>query len=133
MKISNSEDNAMDKDILVLKDGTAVELEAGANLFNMQVRSANKAGMVNVWDKLTAGNLAKAQVKNGAGLVVGNYTDLELVSETSIVQPDGTILTSFCLREKDALEKRIEAVENGQAVQDGAIMDMAEVLSTVAE
>ncbi len=123
----------MDKDILVLKDGTAVELEAGANLFNMQVRSANKAGMVNVWDKLTAGNLAKAQVKNGAGLVVGNYTDLELVSETSIVQPDGTILTSFCLREKDALEKRIEAVENGQAVQDGAIMDMAEVLSTVAE
>ena len=133
MKISNSEENAMDKDILVLKDGTAVELEAGANLFNMQVRSANKAGMVNVWDKLTAGNLAKAQVKNGAGLVVGNYTDLELVSETSIVQPDGTILTSFCLREKDALEKRIEAVENGQAVQDGAIMDMAEVLSTVAE
>lgn len=119
----------MDKDILVLKDGTAVELEAGANLFNMQVRSANKAGMVNVWDKLTAGNLAKAQVKNGAGLVVGNYTDLELVSETSIAQPDGHILTSFRLREKDALEKRMEAVEEGQAVQDGAIMDMADMVS----
>ena len=113
MKISNSEENAMDKDILVLKDGTAVKLEAGASLSNMQVRSANKTGMVNVWDKLTAGNLAKAQVKTGTGLVVGNYTDLELVSEMSIVQPDGHILTSFRLREKDALEKRIEAVEEG--------------------
>lgn len=61
----------MDKDILVLKDGTAVELEAGANLFNMQVRSANKVGMVNVWDKLTAENLSSVQIKNGSGLTVG--------------------------------------------------------------
>lgn len=119
----------MDKDILVLKDGTAVELEAGASLSNMQVRSANKVGMVNVWDKLTAENLSSVQIKNGSGLTVGNYKDLVLVSETSAVQQDGTVLTFFCLREKDALEKRIEAVEEGQAVQDGAIMDMADMVS----
>ena len=95
----------------------------------MQVRSANKVGMVNVWDKLTAENLSSVQIKNGSGLTVGNYKDLVLVSETSAVQQDGTVLTFFCLREKDALEKRMEAVEEGQAVQDGAIMDMADMVS----
>lgn len=123
----------MDKDTLVLKDGTAVELEAGASLGSLQVVSADKAGMVGVWDKLTADNLSSVRIKNSSGLTVGNYTGLVLVSETSAIQQDGTILTSFCLREKDALEKRLDAVEEGQAVQDGAIMDMAEVLSTVAE
>lgn len=123
----------MDKDTLVLKDGTAVKLETGASLGSLQVLSENKEDMVNVWDKLTGDNLSSVQIKNGSGLTVGNYTDLVLVSETSTVQTDGHILTSFCLREKDALEKRIETVEEGQAVQDGAIMDMAEVLSTVAE
>ncbi len=123
----------MDKDTLVLKDGSAVELEAGASLGSLQVVSANKAGMVDVWDKLTADNLSNVRIKNSSGLTVGTYTDLVLVSETSTVQPDGSVFTSFCLREKDALEKRLDAVEEGQSVQDGAIIDMAEVLSTVAE
>lgn len=123
----------MDKDILVLKDGTEVKLEAGASLGSLQVVSADKSGMVDVWDRLTADNLSSVRIKNSSGLTVGNYTDLVLVNETSTVQADGTVLTSFCLREKDALEKRLDAVEEGQAVQDGAIMDMAEIVSDMSE
>ena len=92
--------------------------------------------MVTTWDKFIADNLAQVQVKNGDGLTVGNYTDLVLVSETSVIQTDGTILTTYNLREKSAvelLEERISAVEEGQTVQDGAITDLREMTSLLEE
>ena len=123
----------MSKDTLVLKDGTVVELEAAASLNNVTTVFPDKEAFFAVWDKLTEENLLEVKVKNSAGLTVGNYTDLVLVNETSAIQEDGTILTSFNFREKDAVEKRMDAIEAGQEVQDGAIMDMAEIISTMAE
>lgn len=124
------------KDKLVLKDLTEIELETGGSLGNLGALFPDKAVMVATWDKLTPENLSAVQVKNGDGLVVGNYTDLVLVSETSVVQPDGNVLTSFNIREKTDVEKlsdRLDAVEEGQAVQDGAIMDVAEIVSVIAD
>lgn len=123
------------KDTLILKDGTVIELEAGASLGAMQVLSADKASMVSTWDKLTMNNLEVVQVKNGDGMVVGNYPGLLLVSETSVVGPDGSILTTYNLRQKTELEKlaeRVTAVEEGQQVQDGAINDIATVTGQIA-
>lgn len=124
------------KDTLILQDGSIVELEAGASLYALPVISENKSAMVATWDKLTESNLSAIQVKNGDGLVVGNYTSLVLASETSIIRPDGTILTTYSLREKTDLElltERMAAVEEGQQVQDGAISDLGEVASVLAE
>ena len=124
------------KDTLILNDGSVIELEAGASLSDLQVVSTDKAAMVTTWDKFIADNLAQVQVKNGDGLTVGNYTDLVLVSETSVIQTDGTILTTYNLREKSAvelLEERISAVEEGQTVQDGAITDLREMTSLLEE
>lgn len=124
------------KDTLVLKDGSVIELEAGASLSALQVASADKAAMVTTWDRFIADNLAQIQVRNGDGLTVGNYTDLVLVSETSVIQTDGTVLTTYNLREKSAvelLEERISAVEEGQTVQDGAIADLGEMTSFLTE
>lgn len=101
----------MNKDTLVLKDETIIELEAGASLGALQVLSADRAAMVATWDQLTPDNLSSVQVKNGDGLVVGNYTGLVLVSEMSIVAADGTVLTTYNLREKTAGEKRLDALE----------------------
>lgn len=123
----------MDKDTLKLKNGTVIELESGASLGSMVVISENRTAMIAVWGEMTEENLSEVQIRNGAGLTVGRYTGLILVSETSVVQEDGTIRTSFCLREKTDMEKRMDAMEEGQAVQDGAIMDMAEIVSTIAE
>ena len=123
----------MNKDKLILKDGTEIELESGASLGALGVLSADKAAMVDVWDKLTADNLATGRIKNGEGLVVGNYTDLALVSETSTVNVDGTILTYFNLREKSDIEKRLDTIEDGQEMQNGAINDLGEIASVLAE
>ena len=121
------------KDVLILKDNTNIELEAGASLAALQVAAADRAAMLVTWEKLTPENLATVQTKNGDGLVAGNYTDLVLVSETSVVASDGSILTTYSLREKTDIEKRLDAIEEGQDVQNGAISDLGAVTSTIAE
>ena len=77
------------KDTMILKDGTAVELEAGASLGAIQVAALNKAEMLKTWEKLTGENLAEVKIQNGVGLTVGTYKDLVLVSETSVVAAYG--------------------------------------------
>lgn len=112
----------MNKDKLILKDGTEIELETGASLSAIGVLSADKAAMVATWDKMTADNLSTVQIKNGDGLVVGNYADLILVSETSTINTDGTILTYFNLREKTDMEKELNSV-SVQTEQNTADID----------
>ncbi|MDB2033777.1 hypothetical protein PMZ84_21460 [[Clostridium] symbiosum] len=126
----------MDKDKLVLSNGNEIELEAGASLGALQVVSTNREAMLATWGLMTEDNLAAVQIKNGAGLTVGTYTDLVLVSETSVVASDGTVLTTYSLRPKTAVERlteRVEVVEEGQQVQDGAINDVATLAGTLAE
>lgn len=121
------------KDTMTLKDGTVIDLETGGSLGALQVAAADRAAMLVTWAKLTSENLAVVQVKNGDGTVVGNHTDLVLVSETSVVAADGTVLTSYCLRPKTGAEKRLDALETGQAVQSGAINDLGETVGALAE
>ena len=68
------------KDKMILKDGTAVELESGASLGNVQVVFSNKASMVETWDKFTDENLKSVQITDGNDAVIAEYTDLVLVS-----------------------------------------------------
>ena len=123
------------KDTLILKDQTVLELETGASLTNITILSANKAEMVEKWDKMTKDNLSAVQVKNADGAVIGNYMDLILVSETSTILADGTISTTLHLREKtdmERLEEKVEALMAGQAVQDGAISDLGTAVSDIS-
>ena len=124
------------KDKMILKNNMEVELEAGARLGALQVVSADRAAMLATWELLTPDNLSQVQIKNGAGLTVGTYTDLVLVSETSVVAPDGKVLTTYSLRPKTDVERlteRVAVVEEGQQVQDGAINDVAKLAGSLAE
>ena len=126
----------MNKDKLILKNGAEIELEAWASLGTLQVVSADRTAMLATWELLTPYNLAAVQIKNGAGLTVGTYTDLVLASETSVVAPDGMVLTTYSLRPKTDVERlaeRVTAVEDGQQVQDGAINDVATLAGALAE
>ena len=126
----------MNKDKLILKNGAEIELEAGAILGALQVVSAGRAAMLATWELLIPDNLSQVQIKNGAGLTVGTYTDLVLASETSVLASDGTVLTTYSLRPKTDVERlteRVEVVEDGQQVQDGAINDVATLAGALAE
>ena len=121
------------KDTMILKDGTVIELEAGASLTDIRVASTDRAAMVTTWEKLTEANLAEVTIKNDAGLVCGTYADLVLVSETSTVAADGSVLTSYKLHEKTDTDKRLEALETGQEVLVGAVSDLGAATSAIAE
>lgn len=101
----------MNKDKLIFADGTEIELEAGASLGALQVLSNNYEGMVDTWVKFRPVNLSALQIKNGDGVVIGDYADLVLVSETSLIADEGTILTTYNVREKTTEEKRLDMLE----------------------
>ena len=124
------------KDKMILKNGAEIVLETGASLGALQVVSADRAAMLATWELLTPDNLSQVQIKNGAGLTGGTHTDLVLASETSVVASDGTVLTTYSLRPKTDVERlaeRLDAVEEGQQVQDGAINDVATLAGALAE
>ncbi len=123
------------KDKLILKDQTTLEIEAGATLSAITMLSSTKEEMIEKWDALTKENLSAVEVKNSEDVTIATYTDLILVSETSVILEDGTISTSFNLREKTDIEKLQEEVallKEGQEVQDGAISDLGTVVSEIA-
>lgn len=120
------------KDKIILSNNYEIEIESGASLSDIRVVSDTKADMLATWDMLMTENLKSVGVINGDGVTVGTYSDLVLVSETSR-EKDGKIETSFNLQEKTDTEKRLDALESGQEVQDGAIMDLGEAVSTLSE
>lgn len=125
----------MSNTTLVLKDGTEITLGNNSSRTHLLVTSASKAEMVGIWDKLTKDNLQTVQLKID-GQVTGEYGDMLLVNETSILKADSSVDTEFIIREKTEIEKlreEIEALKTGQGVQDGAIDDLGVVTSTLAE
>lgn len=120
------------KDKMILKDGTVIELEAGAYLGALQVSFAGWSSVAEAMPKLTADNLSKVSIMTSEGLTVGNYTGLIMEPGSYTVRED-SVLVTISLREPTALETRMDAVETGQAVQDGAINDLGQVVGEMAE
>ncbi|HJB17514.1 MAG TPA: hypothetical protein IAA05_16005 [Candidatus Blautia excrementipullorum] len=123
----------MSKDKLILKDGTTIELESGSSLDAIKAATENRETMLKQWEMLTPENLKEVKVQNGDGLTIGIYKELVLLSETSVVASDGSVLTTYSLREKTDTERRLEALEAGQEIQNGAISDLGSVTSAIAE
>ena len=123
----------MSKDKLILKDGTTIELESGSSLDAIKAATENRETMLKQWEMLTPENLKEVKIQNGDGLTIGIYKELVLLSETSVVASDGSVLTTYSLREKTDTERRLEALEAGQEIQNGAISDLGSVTSAIAE
>ena len=120
----------MDK--LVLKDGTKIDLVAGASLESLQIESESREAMLETWKKLTDENLKSIQIETSDGLTVGKYEDILLVSETSVIEGE-KVKTSFNMREKTSEEKRLDALEESQEIQDEAIVDLGTATSELAK
>lgn len=123
----------MEKDKLVLKDKTEIELETGASLDNIGVIFDSRGKMLAAWERMSQENLSEVQIKSGAGIIIGRYSDLVLASETSTMDAEGKVHTSFRLREKSELEKRMDKMEDTQGMVLGAIDDLGAVTSALAE
>lgn len=124
------------KEKIILSNNEEISIESGSSLSDMKVLSETKYDMISTWESLTEENLKHIEIQNKDGIAIGNYDDILLDSEMSTIQSDGKILTSFHLREKTEIEllrERIEQLESGQEVQDGAISDLGTAVSGLAE
>ena len=120
------------KDKIELKNGTEIELESGSSICNLTVLFEDKSSMVNTWELFTSENLSEVKIKTSDGRVIGNYSNLLLVSETSTILLNGIISTSFILREKTNIELQIESLMASQEIQDGAISELGDVISSLS-
>lgn len=122
----------MDK--LKLFDGTIIDIEDGASLESVTHISENEAAAVFVCEKkITAENVATLQFLHGEA-VTGDFQHVIIATPTTRESnEDGTVTVRMHFREQTALELRVGALEESQAVQDGAIEDLGMVVSDIVE
>ena len=121
----------MDK--LKLKDGTVIEIEDGASLGNITHIAANEANAMFICGKVTAENVEHLDFLHGDA-VTGSYNHVVIAAPTTREEGEnGAVIVRMHFREKTDVELRLDALEEGQTVQDGAIEDIGAVLSDMAE
>ena len=107
----------MEKRKLLLKDGTAIILEAGSCLGQMEAAYEGR-------EALMAGCVMLPQIKNG-DTVTGTYEHLILGDPVLVVRgkEDGTLLASWGIRERTELEKLADRVGAVEETTDVLAMD----------
>mgnify|MGYP000001804682 CR=1 FL=1 len=108
---------------LLLKDGTAIILEAGSCWADGGAYEGREALMAD-WEKMTKENLSRVQIKNG-DTVTGTYEHLILGDPVLVVRgkEDGTLLASWGIRERTELEKLADRVGAVEKTTDVLAMD----------
>ncbi len=125
----------MDK--IILANKTEFEVADGASLGNIQIKAENFEAIKTITDAFTADNLAEVTFKHN-NETSGKYTDLKSDGFTYTPntdtdgKEDGTYTVTIRLRTKTEMEKRLDALEAGQATLQqghesnaGAIEDLA--------
>lgn len=122
-------------DYIKLTDGTQITIGDGASLDRIIHISATEADAVAVCAKLTPENLTHVEFATAPDDEPhGVYENLALIEPPTRQNLDeGGVLVVISLREKTAVELRLDALEESQKVQDGAIEDIGTVLSDMAE
>lgn len=129
----------MDK--IILKNKTEFEIAEGASLGNIQIQSKSFDGIKTITDAFTADNLQEVTFTHNDA-VSGEYTDLKSDGFTyapntdEAGKEDGTYTVTIRLRTKTDIEKRLDALEAGQAsLQEGhesnagAIEELADMVA----
>lgn len=121
----------MDK--LRFMDGTEITIEDGATLSEVTHIATNEANALYVCGKVTTENVTSLQFLHGEA-VTGDYQNVVIAAPTTREDGEGeAVIVRMHFREKTDLEIRVDALEEGQTVQDGAIEDIGAVLSDMAE
>ena len=122
-------------DYMKLADGTQVTIEDGASLGRIIHVTDNEADAQAVCMAVRdEGNLDHVEFYNeGVEQPYGIYDDLALNAQPTRHDDNGAVVVTISLREKTDIEKRLDALEESQQIQDGAIEDIGMALSDIAE
>ena len=114
---------------IVLKDKTEILVEGGTTGTTFATIVAGTEGIKTLLDKLTEENLSSMELKNEAGLVCAVLENRTLNNVNVIkIEKTENYKVAVTLVEKDAVLLRLEALEEGQTLQDNAIAEMSGVV-----
>lgn len=118
---------------IIFNDGTEMEIMEGAALTGVRIVANSFAELQSVADAISDANLRTVKFKSGEN-ITGVYENMKLESPLFHVSVrDGKVIATISLRQKTEMELEIEDIKAGQEVQDGAIADVADVVSVIAE
>lgn len=121
----------MDK--LKFSDGTIINIEDGAYLGAVVHIAANEADAMFACSKVTVENVNHLEFIHN-DVPIGIYDNIAIAMPTTREDSeDGAIIVRMHFRQKTDLEIRVDALEEGQSIQDGAIEDIGMVLSDLVE
>lgn len=122
-------------DYIKLADGTIVAIEEGASLDCITHVAEDEATAVVICGLVTPENLLHVEFGNEElEEPFGVYDNLAKAAEPfRYTNEDDTVTVVIRLREKTELELRVEALEESQDIQDGAIEDLGMAVSEITE
>ena len=121
-------------DYIKLTDGTQITIEDGASLDHIIHISETEADATAVCAAVIADNIAHVEFwAEDAEQPYGVYDYLALNAPPTRHDENGAVVVTISLREKTDIEKRLDALEESQEIQDGAIEDIGAALSDIAE
>lgn len=122
-----------------LKDGTTLSIEGGATENQVCITVADFNEITPYEESFTDENLSRFEILNKAGMTTAVLKDKHLKSITSESVSDG-YKVAFNFSDVDVVTKRLNTLEQTQAeiiesqeIQDGAIAELAEVLTAEDE
>lgn len=124
----------MDKDKLILADGSEITLESLQGIKELCVCAESHSGACGLWDKLTPENLKEVCIRGADGTITGRYKNIALNRITGKDNTDGTVQLVIDLREKtyvEMLEERVAELESGSQIHNEAIIDLGQVVSDI--
>ena len=122
-------------DYMKLADKTQITIEDGASLDHIvHITESEADAQAACMAVRESGNLDHVEFFNeGAEEPYGVYDDLALNAPPTRHDENGAVVVTISLREKTDIEKRLDALEESQQIQDGAIEDIGMALSDIAE
>lgn len=109
------------KDVIILHDGTRIEIEDGASLSSIIHIAQDEKSAVAVCNKITPANLVTMKVVTN-GNVIADYEKLQIAHvPTRATNEDGTVTVTISLRERSSVEARLDSIEEEQEIQNAAI------------
>ena len=117
---------------LILQNNTEIQVKEGSTIFDIMIDPSDYSYM---WEALTESNLKLVKLISESGDLLDQKENLVVASENSFREK---VLVSchFYLREKtevELLREQIAALTAELSVHDGAIADMGEAISDLAE
>ncbi len=117
---------------LILQNNTEIQVKEGSTIFDIMIDPSDYSYM---WEALTESNLKLVKLISESGDLLDQKENLVVASENSFREKD-LVSCHFYLREKtevELLREQIAALTAELSVHDGAIADMGEAISDLAE